>query len=602
MERKVSLCMIVKNEEKNLSRCIESVKDIVDEMIIVDTGSTDRTVEIAEGFGANVIHHKWNNDFSEARNISLKHAAGYWIMLMDADDELWSGDKERLKELIENGEGEAYYFETHSYVGDSPGPNITINMNLRLLKNHAGYYFYSPIHEQLGNKRFSAPGQPMPGELCDIKVYHYGYLTDTIAEKNKRERNTQLIKKQISEEPSNPFHYFNLGSEYFADNDYKSALDAYKVAYRNFDPYTGYSSKMLVRMVLCNIYLGEYEEALNFALEGLRLYPLLTDFEYLKGMVYNRQGKFTLAIRSYEKCIEMGEPPSDMRFVEGSGTYRPMGGLGDIYLQLKDYDMAYNCYLKSLQMKPNNTAPLYCISHILKEQKVPVEEYKKKMESFFGNLPEQYPIIADLFFMEDLYDTALYYLAKFEASVDSMPQHLIFFKCKCLVNMTKYDECIKQVNRLKPVDGYYFEASMLKILCLIITERVDAANETIKKFRMDIEKLSPSNKTKLDVYERIINVLTVMNKNENPDYRLNPAEIGVFYEIISVLLTCREKYLSEVLLEMLRKSENSTISINLGKLYYKYGYKNEAVSELIKSIKMHDLMDKETFRILEEAY
>ena len=95
--------MIVKNEEKYLPQCLNSIKDIVDEIIIVDTGSIDKTVEIAESFGAKVYHYKWNNSFSEARNESLKYANNDWILIMDADDEFCSDDKEKFKELL-NGD------------------------------------------------------------------------------------------------------------------------------------------------------------------------------------------------------------------------------------------------------------------------------------------------------------------------------------------------------------------------------------------------------------------------------------------------------------------------------------------------------------------
>ncbi len=100
MKNQVSLCMIVKNEEDYLPQCLESIKDIVDEIIIVDTGSTDKTVKIAESYGAKVYYFKWNNNFSEARNESLKYATKDWILILDADDELHSEYQENLKLLL----------------------------------------------------------------------------------------------------------------------------------------------------------------------------------------------------------------------------------------------------------------------------------------------------------------------------------------------------------------------------------------------------------------------------------------------------------------------------------------------------------------------
>ncbi len=84
----LSLCMIVKNEEKHLARCLSSVKDVADEIVIVDTGSTDKTIEIAESFSAKIFHFDWVNDFSAARNFALSKCTGDWILYLDADEEL----------------------------------------------------------------------------------------------------------------------------------------------------------------------------------------------------------------------------------------------------------------------------------------------------------------------------------------------------------------------------------------------------------------------------------------------------------------------------------------------------------------------------------
>src|SRR3989304_7047785 len=96
----LSLCMIVKNEEQFLGQCLDSVQDIVDEMIIVDTGSTDSTVEIARRYGAQIFHHPWQGSFSEARNYGLQYATGDWILQMDADEELEKADIPILKKVL----------------------------------------------------------------------------------------------------------------------------------------------------------------------------------------------------------------------------------------------------------------------------------------------------------------------------------------------------------------------------------------------------------------------------------------------------------------------------------------------------------------------
>src|SRR3990167_648830 len=104
----ISLCMIVKNEEKYLGQCLNSVKEIVNEVIITDTGSTDKTKEIAKKFKAKIFDFKWNDDFSEARNESLKHATKEWILVLDADEIINRDDLNKIKEIVKDKETDAF--------------------------------------------------------------------------------------------------------------------------------------------------------------------------------------------------------------------------------------------------------------------------------------------------------------------------------------------------------------------------------------------------------------------------------------------------------------------------------------------------------------
>ena len=105
----LSLCMITKNEENNLSRCLDCIKEFVDEIIIVDTGSTDKTVEIAKSYGAHIYHYDWNNDFSKARNVSLQKATKDWILVLDADEVLPYEEGLKLKNIINTSVNEGFF-------------------------------------------------------------------------------------------------------------------------------------------------------------------------------------------------------------------------------------------------------------------------------------------------------------------------------------------------------------------------------------------------------------------------------------------------------------------------------------------------------------
>ena len=140
----ISLCMIVKNEEENLARCLDSARDIVDEIIIVDTGSTDRTVDIAESYGARVFYHPWEGSFSKARNYSLKYATCDWILILDADEELNKEGTPRLKEIAENNECPVVSFIIKNKYKNSTQEGYA--QMVRLFKNFSGVHYKGIVH------------------------------------------------------------------------------------------------------------------------------------------------------------------------------------------------------------------------------------------------------------------------------------------------------------------------------------------------------------------------------------------------------------------------------------------------------------------------
>lgn len=187
----VSLCMIVKNEEQHMAKCLRSAESIVDEMIVVDTGSEDRTKDIAKAFGAKVYDFAWTGDFSEARNFSISKAQGEWILVLDADEVISSPDHHSLKEIVRkrHGKPHAYSFVTRNYLispytvgwtandGKYPleqaGTGWNPSFKVRLFPNDGRIRFENPVHE-LVETSLSKGGIPV--KECRIPIHHYGKL------------------------------------------------------------------------------------------------------------------------------------------------------------------------------------------------------------------------------------------------------------------------------------------------------------------------------------------------------------------------------------------------------------------------------------------
>ncbi|HEU4701867.1 MAG TPA: glycosyltransferase family 2 protein, partial [Conexibacter sp.] len=201
--QRLSLCMIVKDEEEMLPRCLAAAAPAVDEIVIVDTGSSDRTIEIAREFGAIVIEREWTGSFSEARNVSFDAASGDWLMFLDADEVLVEEDVERLRRLSGKTWREAFYLTEISYTGELGDGTAATHTALRVFRARPEYRFSGSLHEQIAE---TLPLHiPERIEATDIRVEHFGYLGAVRDAKEKSRRNVELLLRQRDAGQADPF-------------------------------------------------------------------------------------------------------------------------------------------------------------------------------------------------------------------------------------------------------------------------------------------------------------------------------------------------------------------------------------------------------------
>ncbi|HEX2102559.1 MAG TPA: glycosyltransferase family 2 protein, partial [Solirubrobacteraceae bacterium] len=206
----LSLCMIVRDEEEMLPRSLAAARDAVDEIIVVDTGSVDATVEIARSFGAKVIEREWTGSFADARNASFDAATGDWILYLDADEVLVEGDAERLRALLGRTWREAFFLVETNFTGELGDGHAATHNALRVVRNRPEYRFEGRVHEQVAH---ALPSAPERIEATSVRIEHYGYLGAVRDSKEKSRRNIELLERQRDEETEETgFLHFNLGS------------------------------------------------------------------------------------------------------------------------------------------------------------------------------------------------------------------------------------------------------------------------------------------------------------------------------------------------------------------------------------------------------
>lgn len=296
---RVSLTMIVKNEEHHLPACLATVADLVDEIIVVDTGSTDSTVAIAESSGAKVFHFPWVDNFAAARNEALRHATGDWIFWMDADDRLDVENGDKLRALIAQlPRGDVVGFNMK--VSCLPGPEsetATVVDHIRLFPNHPQIRWKYRVHEQILVAIRKLGGTV---QWSDIVIKHVGYQ-DAEVHRRKGERNLRLLRLDYENDPNDPYTLFNLGNMMHELGEYQEAIALLTRSLQKSLPGDSIVRKLYSLIVQCHKDLGQHEIALATCREGRNHYPNDVELLFVESNVLHKLGDRPGAIACLQK-------------------------------------------------------------------------------------------------------------------------------------------------------------------------------------------------------------------------------------------------------------------------------------------------------------
>jgi tetratricopeptide (TPR) repeat protein len=319
----LSLCMIVKNEELALPSCLSSVKGVVDEMVVLDTGSSDRTPEIAKEFGARVYDFEWCNDFSKARNQSLKYVQGNWVLVLDADEVLVPEIVPTLKKAIKR---ESYLVINlvRQEVGAAQSPYSLVS---RLFRNHPDICFTRPYHALVDDsvsRILSQEPQWRVGYLPEVAILHAGYQKSAIAQGDKFAKAQAAMEGFLAAHPTDPYVCSKLGSLYIQTGLLAQGIE------------------LLER--------GLAAKAANA--------QILYELHYHLGIAYTRLERLEAAITHYEAAIQLAIYP-----MLKLGAYN---NLGNLRRASGDLTGAKTCYEMALQIDPSFAAGHYNLGLTLK--------------------------------------------------------------------------------------------------------------------------------------------------------------------------------------------------------------------------------------------
>lgn len=348
----ISVCMIIKDEEKYLRNCLESIKDIADEIIVVDTGSEDRSKEIAREFTDKIFDFQWGYDFSDARNFSISKANCDWIFYIDADEVISKEDINLIKEMSEEKEPDAFVVKQRNYSNDIGSIGWISSKDdkypeskyatgyvpfriVRFFRNKKGYFFEGRIHETVSNSV-----KNKNGKIFDsiVVVHHLGKLDERNS--RKKENYIALLKQRLDEkdfsEKTEDFICSEISGEFLELKKYDEAVEYLQKAIE-LNPNPTYM------LSLGNLYLflKKYDLAESLLKKSVAIDGNNPSTHSNLGVLYSDKEEFNKAIRKFERAIELNPQNADYFF-----------NLGLVYFRMGKKNKAIPLFERAVELNP----------------------------------------------------------------------------------------------------------------------------------------------------------------------------------------------------------------------------------------------------------
>lgn len=364
----LSLCIICKDEEAKIQRCIASVKEVVDEIVVVDTGSKDKTVEIAESEGAVIHRIEWENDFAKARNQALEKVKGKWVIFLDADEYVAKQSLPFIRSYISIGEERGFdviLIDSINY--NDSGISNTLKLP-KIFRRDDRMIYQGAIHERLVHL-----DRQLKALDCsrDIIVFHDGFDSKVMNDKNKSERNGNLLLKELEKDPDNSNLHYYIAENYEVQSNFEKALEhALLAVEKGTFTLAGTGQRSYAKILFSGLRLKKSHEFMDEYYEKAIAYDSqYPDFDWYYGVFLCEQGEMEKGIFLLEQCIrkiEMykGMAPSDIA-MQIDKLYAIVA---DHYATIGDVHSALTKLVQLLKVDRYAYNILYRLLHILQDK------------------------------------------------------------------------------------------------------------------------------------------------------------------------------------------------------------------------------------------
>jgi len=369
---RLTVCLIAKNEEQFIGRCLASIKPMASQIVVVDTGSTDRTVEIAKEHGAEVYYFAWNDNFSDARNAAHEHARGDWVLILDADEEMPPESHTKLAEDMAATNVLGYRIP----ICNVHEASDCVTYVPRLFRNAPALFFVGRVHEQIYASVIARKAEwGMEAKLGTATIVHHGYDPGLVKRRQKIQRNLKLMEKAVQEMPNEAALLMNYGLDLVNDGRLEEGLEKYREAVRVMEPHPPELVLPEVRERLVTIFgvhltkANRYDELLKLMTSRLALDSGPTaSMSFLAGLALMRLNRSVEAIAHFRSCLANRNvptltPPCPEALKEG-----PHHLLAECLSLARQFEEAETEFKHALELAPRSGSVLHDYARFLHDR------------------------------------------------------------------------------------------------------------------------------------------------------------------------------------------------------------------------------------------
>lgn len=349
----ITAALICKNEAQFLPGCLQSVRPVVDRMVVVDTGSTDGTPQIARQFGAKVVSFPWRDDFSAARNAALAHVRTPWVLVIDADEVLVEADRGPLLQAVQRPVAHAYNLRIVSLADQAE--HLSEALVTRLFRADMGIRWTGAVHEQVIP---SILARRLQLGALGVRLLHYGYLGQVMKARDKVQRNLRLLEAAVARTPQDPYAWWQLSQSYLQAGRPADALEAIARARVVNAPepgqivLPGLIPLMALTEAKAQWLSGGLEQAEATLSDGIAQFPDYTDFWYYRGLVRSARENWAGAYADWLRAAELGEPRGYLQTETGISLFKAPWRLAFVSFKLGRPQEAEAWLLLTIKRQP----------------------------------------------------------------------------------------------------------------------------------------------------------------------------------------------------------------------------------------------------------